>query len=192
MRCPDPIFPRRAAAGAALALALLAGGCGMTEGGGAASSGGSTLANLIKYGSTTEPPIQRAAGDVEAAYCPQVLVISGRSAVRHGSAQVSISQIARECVERPDGSVVVKVGIEGLALLGPGGGGGRFDVPVVFQITQGDRVIVNRTRRAAVAIGGGAAQGSFTVIEGGMVVPAKSGAFDIQVGLGGGGPARHG
>lgn len=192
MRCPDPIsFRRPAAAGAALVLALLAGGCGMTEGGGG-SSGGSTLTNLIKYGSTTEPPIQRAAGDVEAAYCPQVLVISGHSAVRHGSGQVSISQIARECIERPDGSVVVKVGIEGLALLGPGGGGGRFDVPVVFRITQGDKVVVNRTRRAAVAIGSGGAQGSFTVIEGGMVVPPKSGPFDIEVGLGGGGPARRG
>lgn len=179
----------RAAAGAAiLALPLLAAGCSTIEG--ATGGAGSTLSNLVKYGSTTEPPVQRPAGDQEAAYCPQVLVIDGRSAIRHGENQISISNIARECTERPDGSVVVKVGIEGLALLGRGGGGGRFNVPVVFRITQGDKVIVTRTRQAAVSVGGGETQASFVTVEGGMVVPPKSGGYDIEVGLGGASGAR--
>jgi hypothetical protein len=164
----------------AVVSALALAGCGAT------GDGGSAVGNLLTYGSTTAPPIQRQ-GDTEAADCPQVLVIDGRSAVRQGSGQISISNLARECLERPDGSIVVKVGVEGLALLGPGGGGGRFSVPVVFQIRQGDKVIATRTRQASVAIPAGSAQGSFMTVEGGMVVPAKSGAYDIEVGLGGGG-----
>lgn len=171
--------PARSASGAALALVLLAG------------AGGAAVAGPPGPGSAaTEGLVLRAQsvqGDQEAAYCPQVLVIDGRSAIRHGASQVSISQIARECIEKPDGSVVVKVGVEGLALLGAGGGGGRFNVPVLFQIRQGDKVIVSRTRQASVAVGGGESQGSFTTVEGGMVVPPRSGPFDIEVGLGGGG-----
>lgn len=185
MRCPDMSrFSMRPAV--ILLLPLLAGACSTLEGG-STSGGGSTLGNLLKYGSTTEPPIQSTTGLVEATDCPQVLVIDGRSAVRQGSGQVSISNIARECMERPDGSVVVKVGVEGLALAGSGGGGvGRGSVPVVFQIRQGDKVILTRTRSAPISAPAGDTQGTFVAIEGGMVVPAKSGLFDIEVGLGGG------
>jgi hypothetical protein len=177
MRFPDP----RLAIPAACALVLS--GCSVMEGSG--RSGGSTLTNLLVYGSTTEPPVQRQ-GDVEASACPDVLVIDGRAAVKQGGAQISISNLARECTEKPDGTIVVKVGLEGLALLGQGGGGGRFTVPVVFQIRQGDRVVVTRTRQASVAVSPGTAQGAFVVVEPGMAVPPKSGDFDIEVGLGGG------
>ena len=190
MRSPDMRTSRLACDAtriAALALPLLAAGCSTFESG-SASSGGSTLGNLIKYGSTTEPPIRQQAGDAEAADCPQVLVSTGRAAIRSGSSQVSISNVARECIERPDGSVVVKVGVEGLALQGAGGGGvARGSVPVVFQIRQGDKVVVTRTRSAPVSAAAGDSQGTFVAVEGGMVVPAKSGTFDIEVGLGGGG-----
>lgn len=191
MRFPDMTSHdslRGVARAAVLAALLFAGGCSVVEN--ATGGTGSTLSNLVKYGSTTEPAIQRPAGDVEASNCPQVLVTPGRSSIRHANSQVSISNIARECVERPDGSIVVKVGIEGLALLGPSGGSGRFNVPVVFLIKQDERVIVTRTRHAAVSIGGGEAQASFMTVEGGMVVPAKSGTFDIEVGLGGGSAGR--
>lgn len=164
--------------GSALALSLLGAGC--TSSG----SGGSTVGNLLMYGSTTEPPI-RQQNEVEAADCPQVGVISGRAAIRHGSGQVSISEVARECMERPDGSIVVKVGVQGLALSGSGGVG-RSSVPVTFQIRQGDRVVVTRSRSGAVSAAAGDSQGTFSVVEGGMVVPARSGRFDIDVGLGGG------
>ena len=176
-----------------LLLPLLAGACSTLEGvSGGSSSGGSTLGNLVKYGSTTEPPIRNPTGVVEATDCPQVLVIDGRSAIRQGSGQLSISNLARECMERPDGSVVVKVGVEGLALAGAGGGLGRGSVPVVFQIRQGDKVILTRTRSAPISAAAGDSQGTFVAVEGGMVVPAKSGTFDIEVGLGGGsGRARR-
>lgn len=99
---------------------------------------GSALRNLLRYGTTTEPAVAREPL-VEASECPTVAVAEGRSAIRAGEGaavrnQVSIANVARECLERPDGSIVVKVGVEGRALLGPGGGSGRFDVPVSFAI----------------------------------------------------------
>jgi hypothetical protein len=195
MRCPDTILRGLVRIAPTAFLVGLLGACSAFDSGapsaGASSGGGSTLGNLLKYGSTTEPPI-RGAGDVEAADCPSVLVMSGRSAIKHGSGQVSISDLARECTERPDGSIVVKVGVQGLSLAGAGGGGvGHGSVPVVIQLRQGDKVIATRTRSAQVTGQPGDSQGTFTVVEGGMVVPPKSGDFDIEVGLGGGGGGRR-
>ncbi len=171
----------------AAALVTAAGACSVVgEGGGA--SGGSTLGNLLRYGSTTEPPIATAA-PVEASECPSVLVIDGRAAMKQGSNQVSISNVARECIERPGGSIAVKVGVEGRALLGPGGTGGRFDVPVTFVIRRGDQVLATRVRRVAVSIPAGDTQAPFVAVEGGMIVPAGTGEYDIEVGLGGSAPA---
>ena len=183
MRFPEMTVPDAARAACVLTLVLVAGGCSVMDSG--AGTGGSTMGNLLKYGSTTQPPI-RQQSDIEAADCPTVGVLNGRAAIKQGASQVSISNIARECTERPDGTILVKVGIEGLALLGSGGGAGRFNVPVVFQIRQGDKVTVNRVRQASVAIPAGDSQGTFMLVESGMVVPARSGAFDIEVGLGGG------
>lgn len=184
MRCPDMHSAHgkaRILSGSVLVLALAVGGCSSSGGG---SSAGSTIGNLITYGSTTEPPIRQKV-EVEATDCPQVGVMSGRASIRHGSSQVSISEIARECMERPDGSIVVKVGVQGLVLSGSGGVG-RSSVPVAFQITQGGRVIASRSRSGVVSGAPGDSQGTFSVVEGGMIVPAKSGHFDIDVGLGGG------
>lgn len=173
-------------------LALIA----LTSLGGCTSSGsgsgmGSTLGNLLRYGQATEPPIAQA-GPAEAAYCPAVTVADGRAAFRSGPNQVSIANVARECVERPNGTVVVKVGVEGRALLGPGGRSARFDVPVVFAIRTIDRVLVSRAKRVSVSIPPGEAQASFFAIEGDMVVPAGVSEYGIEVGLGGGGaPARR-
>jgi hypothetical protein len=152
--------------------------------------GGSTLGNFLAYGAATPPPLARQ-GDVEAQDCPPVIVAEGRSAIRGGGeggavrSQVSIANLARECIERPDGSIVVKVGIEGRALLGPGGGAARFDVPVTIELKRGDRVLASRTRRTAVQIPAGQLQGSFVVVEGDLLVPPGTGDFDIEVGLGG-------
>jgi hypothetical protein len=93
--------------------------------------------------------------------------------------------LARECVGQPDGSTLVKVGIQGRALVGPGGGAGRFDVPVQIVVKDGSTVLANRARRAAVAIPAGGTQASFTLVEGNIVVPANAAnTFDILVGLG--------
>jgi hypothetical protein len=102
-------------------------------------------------------------------------------ALRH---QISIANVGRECRGQGDGSVLVKVGVEGRALLGPAGAPGRFEAPVHFVIRRGDRVLANRARSASVSLAAGQTQGTFVIVEEGMVVPAGTGEFEIEVGLG--------
>lgn len=192
-------FLRIAATG--LCLGVVLSGCNSTSSEGA----GSTLRNLVMFGGTTVPPAAASVG-LEA-YCPPVGVIDGGAALqayagRTGDPnslrnQISLSNFARECMGRPDGSTIVKVGVEGRALLGPGAaGGGRFEAPVRVVIKRGDRVIATRFRRVPVTIASGETQGSFVVVEENLVVPADTGEFEIEVGLGGAGaaerPARRG
>ncbi|RDI55165.1 hypothetical protein [Microvirga subterranea] len=173
---------------ALLGLTVLA-GCG------APGEGGSTVGNMLAFaGPTVPPPVKQQVEDV---YCPQVEIADGGSTMRSyaggrvGDAaglrsQVSISDLARECVGQPDGTVLVKVGVEGRALLGAGGGGGRFDVPVKIVVKRGDKVIANRLRRTAVSIPAGQAGANFAVVEEGIVVPAADAStFDIEVALAG-------
>ncbi|WP_375458784.1 hypothetical protein [uncultured Enterovirga sp.] len=155
-----------------------------TSSGSGGSDMGSTLGNMLRYGSTTEPPLARAV-EVEATECPAVTVADGGAALRRGTSQISIANVARECIERAGGAISVKVGLEGRALLGAGGGGGRFDVPVTFQIKRGDRVIVSRLKRVAVTIPANDTQSSFMAIESDMIVPPGTGEYEIEVGLGG-------
>lgn len=154
--------------------------------------GGNWFTNLLKFGGPTAPP----AGPtpLDDAYCPSVGVIEGGAALqaftggrtgdpaslRH---QISIGQVARECTAQENGSILVKVGVEGRALVGPAGSPGRFDSPVTFVIKRGDRVLATRTQRAAVAIAPGELQGSFVAVENGLVVPPGTGEYEIDVGL---------
>ena len=157
---------------------------------------GDTLRNLFRYGSTTEPPAAPQAG-IEVPDCPRVDVVEGGAALRTytggctGSpeslrSQLTISNVARECIGQPDGSIVVKVGVEGRALIGPAGSGGRFDAPVRVVVKRGDQVFANRIRRIPVTVPAGESQGAFVTVEEGIVVPPGTGDFDIEVGLAGG------
>lgn len=160
----------------------------------APGEGGSTLGNMVLFaGPTVPPPVSAAVEDV---YCPPVTITEGGSAIQAYSggrvgesgalrSQVAINQLARECVGQADGTTVVKVGVEGRALLGTGGGAGRFDVPVHVLVKRGSTVIASRSRRVSVAIPAGEAGANFAVVEDGIVVPAAdSNSFEIEVGLG--------
>jgi hypothetical protein len=175
------------------ALAVL--GLTALTGCGASGEGGSSLGNMVLFaGPTVPPPVSRQTEDV---YCPTITVTEGGSAIqaysggRVGDAsglrsQIALGELARECLGQPDGSTLVKVGVEGRALLGAGGSAGRYDVPVHIVVKRGSTVIANRSRRMAVAIPAGQTQATFSVIEDGIVVPAgDSQAFEIEVGLGG-------
>ena len=171
-------------AGALLAIGLAAGSCEAQEG------VGSILGNLLRFGGTTVPPA--APPQAEDVDCPPVGVIDGSAAIRSvaGEAvrsQISIARLARECVGRPDGSVVVKVGVEGRVLLGVGGGTGRYDTAVRFVVKRGDRVFATKVKRVAGAIPAGDTQATFTVVEDNLVVPPGVGEYEIDVGLGSGG-----
>lgn len=150
---------------------------------------GDTLRNLWPFGGNAAPgqTVPPAPDDV---VCPRVGVIEGGSALRQGSGatirhQISISDLARECTERTDGSTVVKVGVELRALLGTGGGGSaRSEVPVRFVVKRGDQVFASRVRRVTVSIPSGDTQGTATVVEDGLVVPPGVTDWEVQVGLG--------
>src|SRR3954454_2634964 len=166
---------------------------GLGLAGPAAAQGiGDTLSNLFKFGGTTVP--KEAPRQTEDAYCPSVGLIEGSAAVRaykNGRVgdpaalrhQISLNQFARECDEQPDGSIVVKLGVEGRALLGPAGVAGRFDAPLTFLIKRGDQVLATRTQKVSIAVPAGDTQASFVTVQDGLVVPPKSGEYEIEVGL---------
>ncbi|MDB5593002.1 MAG: hypothetical protein JWR86_3527 [Enterovirga sp.] len=176
------LSPSTAARAALLASCAALTGCSSVPG---VAEGGSTLANMFAYGSTTEPPLARTTV-MEARDCPGVTVADGGAALRRGSSQISIANVARECIERDGGAIAVKVGVEGRALLGAGGaGGGRFDVPVSFAIKRGDQVLASRVRRVSVVIPSNDTQAAFMAVESDLIVPPGTGEFEIEVGLGG-------
>ena len=160
----------------------------------AAQGVGDALRNLMRYGSLTEPPAAPRAA-VELADCPRVDVVEGGAALQSYAggrpspdalrSQLTIANVARECIGQPDGSIVVKVGVEGRALIGPAGSAGRFDAPVRVVVKRGDQVFANRVRRIPVTVPQGETHASFVTVEEGIVVPPGTGDFDIEVGLGG-------
>lgn len=174
-------------------LALALGGCSST----ASSSGegaGSTLKNFLLYGGPTVPPAAPPES-IEVRDCPAVTVSDGGAALRTvaggGEAaavrsQLSITEVARECTGRPDGAVSVKVGVQVRALIGPGGGSGRFDAPVNIVLKRGDQVVASRARRVSLAVPPGQFEQSAIVVEDNLIAPPGPGEFDIEVGLGAG------
>jgi hypothetical protein len=150
---------------------------------------------MFMFAGTSSPPVQTNPG--RDTYCPGVSVMEGGAAIqvysggRVGDAgalrsQVTLGQIARECTLQADGSVLVKVGVEGRALQGVAGGTGRLDVPVRVVVKRGSTVFASRALNTAVQIPVGDTQGSFAVVEDGLIVPASASQdFEIEVGLGG-------
>lgn len=186
----------------ATALAALLAGCSSTSGGSssasAGSGGGNVFTNLLFYGGTTVPP--EAPEPVDTIECPAIEITEGGSALRLGGAeatsvrhQITIGQTARECQPLPSGAYSLKIGVEGRVLLGPAGSPGRVDAPVRIRVTRGDTVIADRAQRVPVTIGGNETQGTFVVIEQGIVVQPGPGAVKITIGLetGGRAPARQ-
>jgi hypothetical protein len=198
---------------AVLARLTVVAGVGALGACGSGSGDAGPVGNLLVYGTTGVP--ERGPSTVAGAaypadlpvadqlrHCPGVDVSDGGAALRAVSGgstepgavrnQISIGQLARECIPQADGSVLVKVGVETRVLLGPGGGSGRFSTPVRFTVKRGGTVFASRVQQAAVSVPAGETQGSTLVVQDGLVVPAQAkNDFEIEVGLGGSGPARQ-
>jgi hypothetical protein len=166
---------------AVIGIAALA-GCG------APGEGGFGVGDMLLTAGTTQAPPQ--AAETRDVYCPTVEVMDGGAVIRSGDAgsvrsQIALGDIARECVGQPDGTTLVRVGVEARALLGAGGSAGRYDVPVQIVVKDGSTVFANRSRRVAAAIPAGQTQTTVSIVEEGIVVPAMSANnFEIEVGLG--------
>jgi hypothetical protein len=165
----------------AQALAVL----GLTALAGCGAPGEGGMGDMLLLAGTTVPPARPQ--QIEDVYCPQIDVFEGGSTLRTGGSQIVLGQMARECVGQPDGTTLVRIGVEGRALL-TAGGGGRYAAPVRIVVKRGSTVFANRSRSVGVAIPAGDTQGSFSIIEENIVIPAASvNDFEIEVGLGAGG-----
>lgn len=155
---------------------------------GAPGEGGFGVGDMLLTAGTTQTP--RQAAETRDVYCPTVEVMDGGSVIRSGDggsvrSQIALGDLARECVGQPDGSTLVRVGVEARALLGAGGSAGRYDVPVQIVVKDGSTMFANRSRRVAAAIPAGQTQTTVSIVEEGIVVPASSAnTFEIEVGLG--------
>jgi hypothetical protein len=141
--------------------------------------------------------------NIDAAYCPTVDVADGGAALqayrgaRTGDQsgmrnQISLADVARECAPNADGSVTVRVGVQARALLGPGGAPGRFEAPVRIVIKHRESVVATRARRLAITVAPGTTQGSASMVEEGITVPARFARdYEIEVGLGGAAPRER-
>ena len=183
-------FARLAAAGV---LAAILAGCttfGGSEPGAPAADGSSSFANMFKYGGTTVPASRTTEEEVE---CPSVDVPPGASAIRTEAggtvrSQISLGQTAREC-RSVGNQIAIKVGVEGLALLGPAGAPGTFTVPLRITIKRGETVVATRLYRGSVTIPKNETQASFIVIEDNIMVPKADGDLAIEAGFDQGGRA---
>lgn len=150
---------------------------------------GNPLVNIFKYGGTTKPP--EAPPNPDDVYCPIIDVTEGGSSLQTMAGgivrtQIRLGQLSRACQPGPNGATSVTIGVQGVVLLGPGGAPGRFNAPVTITVKNGTQVIARRSRQAAAIIPAGQANGSFTVVEDGISVPANLARdFEIEVGLGG-------
>lgn len=182
---------RLQAMGLIIGLAALTGGC-MSSGGSStpsaaspAAASGSSFMNIFKYGGLTKPESMKE--EEEDFECPSIQILEGTAALRAESGsgvrhQFSVVQTAREC--RVEGNqVVIKMGVEGRALLGPAGTPGTFTVPVRFVAKRGDQVVASKIQRQSVTIPKGDTQASFIAIEEGMTVPKDGAEIELFVGL---------
>jgi hypothetical protein len=187
-------FPMRLRVTAALLSAGVLSACS----GGSLGSAGSTLGNLLSFSAPSGPAVSPLDKDPNVdLVCPDVHVREGGAALRvmAGGAvrhQFSIGELARQC-RVIDKRLVLKVGVEGKALLGPAGSPSAFTVPVTIAVRKNgeERPFVARSYRATAAIPAGQSQTTFTIVSDEISVPFVSEAanedYEIIVSIDGAG-----
>jgi hypothetical protein len=104
--------------------------------------------------------------------------------------QLSFGQTARECRVQ-DGTMSIKVGVQGRIVLGPFGTPGSVDVPLRYTVVKKGpepKLIVTKVKRIRATIAPGKTHVQFVDIEGGLSFPlpssAELAAFVVNVGFG--------
>jgi hypothetical protein len=169
---------------------------GLLAAAGCTSSGdGTSIGERIILAGPTLPP--EMAEDVADVNCPRPEVVHGGGAIQNGGGEgpprsvITLGQLARECRGQRDGSTIVKVGVEGRAVLS-GTGPARFDVPVQIVLKSRGTVVASRVARGSITVPAGSSNGSFAIVEEGLVVPPSAAPeFEIEVGLGGAAAGRR-
>jgi hypothetical protein len=103
--------------------------------------------------------------------------------------QLSFGQTARECRVQ-DGTLTIKVGVQGRAILGPFGTPGSVDVPIRYAVVREGpepRTIVTKFKRAGATIAPGQTHVQFVDIEEGLSFPippaSELSAYVVYVGF---------
>jgi hypothetical protein len=188
-----------------LAGALALAGCSSASSVGSPDSSPSLSSRLSGYftGSKQAPaapaaPAQPIAATVD---CPGVDIRQGAATLSMAAKtaqaptaadlryQLSFGQFAREC-RAADGSLSIKVGVQGRVVVGPQGGPGNVDVPLRYAVVREGpepKTIVTRFKRVAVTVGPGDTNVGFTDVEDGLSFPippaAELEAYVVYVGF---------
>lgn len=171
---------------APVAVALALGGC-VTGGDGpsapsSSSSGGSTLANLLAFNSTSAPEAPPPASTDTKLECPDIEVQDGTSSLRiYGAGeptngnvryQFSMGDVARECI-RSGSDILIKVGVQGRVLLGPVGAPGAFNIPVRIAVRaeRDGKPVVSKLYQVPASVPAGQSQSEFQFVSEPLSVP---------------------
>ncbi|CAN2535520.1 hypothetical+protein [Methylocapsa aurea] len=145
----------------------------------------------------SDRPTQAAPG--AAVDCPEILVDTGaatlrvppgadNSSVRY---QLSLSHLARECTVSGD-QILIKVGVEGAAVLGPTGQPGSFSgaLKIAARRQKDESILASKIYHVSASVPAGAARGEFRVISEPLSVPylgaQAADDYEILVGFEGG------
>lgn len=164
--------------GACLAGTALLSGCG----GSALSDGGSAVANLLAFNTTNVSAAPPPAPVDEKLQCPPVEVLDGTASSRvYAGAeqtnssvkyQFSMGDVARECSHVGD-QLVLKVGVEGRALVGPVGAPGSYAAPVRIAVRRekDEKPIATKLYKIPVTIPSGEGGAGFSLVADPISVP---------------------
>ena len=175
---------------AGLILTPLSIGLSACMGGGAAPTDSSSHTGMFSgfFGQSAAPAPASAQEPAPVEMeCPKVDIREGgtnyrQSAEKAVKVQFTIRNVARECTT-VGGSMVMKVGIEGIALLGAAGKPGPASAPLTILVTRGDKTIATRLTAAKTIIPADEEQALFRLIEDGIKIPNGQGEVTVSVGF---------
>lgn len=177
---------------ACVATAGMLHGCAAGSGGfePASVDRGTALGNLLAFNSLKAPAPDKPLVDTEEKpSCPEIEVLDGTAASRtYGPGeqsnatvryQFSMGEVVRECSHVGD-QLVLKVGIEGRALLGPLGTAGGFAAPVRIAIRdeRQKKAVQSKLYQVPVTIPAGETGAPFSIVADPVAVPYYSAQSD--------------
>jgi hypothetical protein len=180
----------RALVGAVLLLALLASGCASQSAappaGPPQGNAGSGSSSGFFNGFSAKGPQTAATGQGDVT-CPPVEVRQGASTLTVAPAgdksamsvkyQGEFVRTARDCAVT-NGSMTMRIGIQGRVIVGPTGGPGEVDVPLRIAVVQespgGMRAVATKFIRIPVTLGPTDGSALFTHVEEGLSFPVPS------------------
>ncbi len=127
--------------------------------------------------------------------CPVIAAEPGAQMIRSPAGadaasvhhQVSIKNIARECIVNGD-QIVIRVGVEGDAMLGPAGAPGSYGgtIRVALRQVKDESIVASKNYRINATIPAGAARADFSFLADPLSAPANGKAleeYEIVVGF---------